>query len=74
MAKESIVLFHSHNYAIWADSALKKESIDHKMMPIPRQLSSDCGYCIRIKSDDAELVEKILHVKNIEYDRIEAAL
>ena len=71
MASETIVLFYSHNYAIWASNAFKQEALEHKMMPIPRQLSSDCGYCIRICSDHSARVEEILRERNIEYDRIE---
>ncbi|MEI6126419.1 MAG: DUF3343 domain-containing protein [Pseudomonadota bacterium] len=71
MGDEAIVLFYSHNYAIWASHALKQEALEHKMMPIPRHLSSDCGYCIRLCSNEAARAEEILKARAIEYDRIE---
>ncbi len=73
MPDQSVVLFYSHNYALWAGDALKAEGVGYKITPVPRQLSSECGYCLRIHCDDAGRVETILKTKNIEYDRIAAA-
>lgn len=70
MPDESVVLFYSHNYALWAGSALKAEHIPHKVQPVPRELSSECGYCLRIGSADAGRVLALLENKKIEYDRI----
>jgi hypothetical protein len=50
---------------------LKKKSIDHKMIPVPRHLSSDCGYCVRIKSSDREIVLETIKEKDVEFDKIE---
>ena len=34
-----------------AEKALKKEGIKHELVPVPRNLSTDCGMCIRIEGD-----------------------
>jgi len=49
---------------------LKKKGIEHKMIPVPRHLSSDCGYCVRIKSSDREIVLKIIEEFDVEFDSI----
>lgn len=67
---KSVILFHSNNYTIWAKSELKKNSIKGKMISVPRNLSSNCGYCLEINSDDENKAEKILNQKNIEFDKI----
>jgi hypothetical protein len=66
----SAILFHSNNYSLWTARALKKEGIERKLIPLPRHLSSDCGYCVRIMTIDVVRVEKLLSELGIEYDRI----
>ncbi len=72
MSEYSVILFFSNNYSIMASNVLKKNDIDHKMVPVPRHLSSDCGYCVRIKSIDIESAQRILKERSVEYERIES--
>jgi len=46
-----------------AEKLLKKEGIAHKIIPVPRHLSSDCGVCLRFSSQDELLVRKALAEK-----------
>ncbi len=71
MAEGAVILFHSTNHALYAARVLKKAKLPCKMTPIPRHLSSDCGYCVQIKAADREQVKKLISEKGIEYDRIE---
>lgn len=71
MSDFAAILFYSNNYALWTARILKKSGYFNKMIPVPRHLSSDCGYCVKIKSVDYLSVEDIIKEKNIEYDRIE---
>ncbi len=67
---EAIILFHSTNYAIWAQDLLKENNISCKMIPVPRDLSSDCGYCVRILPDDLNTSEKLLKENDVEFDKV----
>ena len=67
----SIILFNTTNNTMWAAKVLKKEGIERKLIPIPRHLSSDCGFCIRIQNETIPKVEIILQKNNIEYNGIE---
>ena len=67
---EAIILFHSTNYAIWAQNILKQNNIKCKMISVPRDLSSDCGYCVKTSSEDAGQAEKLLKDNDVEYDRV----
>lgn len=71
MSEFSVILFHSNNHSIRMSNILKKRNIDHKMIPVPRHLSSDCGYCVRIKSSDREIVLKTIKEKEVEFEKIE---
>ncbi|OHD64176.1 MAG: hypothetical protein A2176_00865 [Spirochaetes bacterium RBG_13_51_14] len=42
------VLFKSVNQTMWAVSVLKKKGVPHKLIPVPRHISADCGVCIRV--------------------------
>ena len=66
-----VILFYSNNYAIWTQNVLNEQGLDSKMISVPRELSSDCGYCIRIKKDVNSAVRDILLNNEIEFDRIE---
>ena len=47
MAEYSVVLFHSTSHAIRAEKVLEEAGFLIKMIPTPRQLSSDCGMALR---------------------------
>lgn len=66
----TVILFHSTNMAIWAADELKESSIKNKLIPVPRELSSDCGYCVSISEEDKENAESILKDNDIEYDQL----
>ena len=70
MIEYSVILFFSNSYSIWTSKELKKRGIDHKMIPVPRHLSSDCGYCVRINRDDSKMIQSVLTEKGIEFDEI----
>jgi len=72
MSEYSVVLFHSTNYSIKASNILKKNEVEHKMIPVPRHLSSDCGYCVRISSIDTEMVRELFNKTEVEFERIES--
>ena len=55
-----VVMFQSVNQTMWADKILKEKGIQHKLIPVPRHISSDCGVCLRISSDQAENVTAAL--------------
>jgi|MudIll2142460700_1097286.scaffolds.fasta_scaffold433358_2 hypothetical protein len=44
-----VLLFESVSAALLAEKILKKKGVPHKIIPVPRHLSSDCGVCIRIR-------------------------
>ena len=62
---EYIATFFSHFGAVQFSRHLKQLDIPHKTMPVPRQLSSSCGSCVRftascdVRELQQEEVEKI---------------
>jgi hypothetical protein len=46
-----VILFKAVSYALKAEKILKKEGLPHKLIPVPKHISSDCGVCLMIRSD-----------------------
>ncbi len=55
-----VFLFESVSAVLVAEKVLKDMSIPRKLIPVPKQLSSDCGVCLRVESDDQPRVEQAL--------------
>jgi len=71
MSEYSVILFYSSNYSFKGSNILKKNDIEHKMTPVPRHLSSDCGLCVRIGRGNTEMVRDLFEKTGVEFDRIE---
>ena len=46
-----VILFKAVSYALKAEKILKKEGLPHKLIPVPKHISSDCGVCLMIRLD-----------------------
>jgi hypothetical protein len=68
----SVVLFHSITGALQAEKRLKGKGIATKLIPVPRQLSSDCGVCLRFEQKDEPEVRSVLEEERIEIQGIRA--
>jgi len=68
----SVVLFHSTAHAIRAEKVLIQAGFKIKMIPTPRQLSSDCGIALRFPRADEALVRAVLKEKEVPSNGIHA--
>lgn len=55
-----VAIFHSIHRVMKAEKVLKAAGADILLIPVPRQLSSDCGLAIRYPADAQEGVERLL--------------
>ena len=69
-AQYRVVLFYSTSNALQAEKLFKKTGVGIKLIPVPRQLSSDCGICLRFDRPDEPRVKAILEKKQIEIQGI----
>jgi len=58
-----VFLFPSVNHALKAEKLLKAAGVAHKLIPVPRQISSDCGVCLRITKEQRPEVAEALQGK-----------
>ena len=43
MERDGVLIFHSIHKVMRAEKVLKSAGFDVRLMPVPRELSSDCG-------------------------------
>ena len=67
-----VVLFHSVQGALGAEKLLLAAGVAHKLITVPRHLSSDCGFCLRFAWSDRERVERLLAEGRLGVERIVA--
>ena len=55
-----VILFRSVQGALAAERILIQAAISHKLIPVPRHLSSDCGFCLRFDWQHREALTELL--------------
>jgi hypothetical protein len=63
-----VILFPSVHFALRAEKLVKEKGISHKLIPVPRHLSSDCGVCLRIPWERKEEVLEALAQAGVKVD------
>lgn len=58
-----VALFKSVNYALKAEKILQSEGIPIKLIPVPKDISTDCGVCLRFTPDLKDKVREALSGK-----------
>lgn len=62
---DMVAVFHSVHRVMEAEKILKSAGADILLIPVPRQLSSDCGLAIRYASTERALVASLLTDKGV---------
>lgn len=57
----SVILFESVSATLLAEKILKETGIAHKIIPVPKHISSDCGVCIRVDAENLDRARQALH-------------
>ena len=58
--KVYFLLFNTIHDVLKVDKILKKEKVNYELVPVPRNLSSDCGMCVKL-GDNLEDIKR--HIK-----------
>ncbi|WP_300409253.1 DUF3343 domain-containing protein [Lagierella sp.] len=65
-----IITFHTISEALRLERELKSRNLYVKLRPVPRKLSSSCGNCAFISTDELEDVQRVIEEKDLKYDGI----
>ena len=63
-----VIVFYSIHKVLAVEKILKKEKIIHDVIPVPREINSDCGMAVAIKSDDVQRVKELIVLHNQEIE------
>lgn len=70
MTQYGVVLFHTTSAVMRAEKLLKKDRYDTKLIPTPRQFSSDCGIALRFEWAHADEIKTLLDKAGVEFDKV----
>lgn len=60
-----VAIFHSIHRVMKAEKVLKEKGAEVLLIPVPRQLTSDCGLALRFAASDRKKVEGLLEAANL---------
>jgi hypothetical protein len=65
-----VVLFPSVSHCMRAESLLQAAGLHCKLIPVPRELSSDCGVALRFGWEDRSKVQGVLEEAGLEVEGV----
>ncbi len=66
------MIFKSMTHVLSAERAARANGVSCRMVPIPRNLSTDCGMCISVREEDKSAFLEAVEQKGFSPERIEA--
>jgi hypothetical protein len=70
MKEFAVVLFHTTSAVMRAEKLLINDGYSVKLIPTPRQFSSDCGIALRFDWEATDRVKLVLDEAKVEFDTI----
>ena len=70
MTQYGVVLVHTTSAVMRAEKLLVKGGYYIKLIPAPRQFSSDCGIALRFGWNQREQVKSMLDEAKVEFDAV----
>jgi hypothetical protein len=58
-----VALFNSVSHVMKAEKVLNEAGINHKIIPVPRAISVDCGVCVRFLPDQRDAIIEALRTQ-----------
>jgi hypothetical protein len=60
MGERCAAIFDSIHYVIKGEKTLKEAGVPINVVPVPREISSDCGMALEFSCEDRDRVERTL--------------
>jgi hypothetical protein len=70
MTAFAIITFPNSHFAIRAKKILERSGQKSETIPVPREFSSECGFCCKVIWENKQEIEDILRENNVELDRV----
>jgi hypothetical protein len=66
-----VVLFYTSSAALRSEKLLLKDGLIAKLIPTPREFSSDCGMALRFNWRDEQRVRMLLNLADVEISSVQ---
>jgi len=66
MTYMTVIVFHSIHDVMKAEKTLKSSNIPIDIIPVPKQISSDCGMAISFEDRHGPIVQNMLASHNVD--------
>jgi hypothetical protein len=66
----AIITFHNTHFALKAKKVLEKNGKQPETIPVPREFSSECGFCSKVAWIEKDTILKILTENSVEFDTV----
>ena len=63
----AVIIFNSTHQALLAEKALEDEGFSIDIVPLPLELSADCGLAIEFAAPDEPAIRALLADRRVEY-------
>jgi hypothetical protein len=70
MTAYAIITFRNTHFAIKAKKVLERTGKKSETIPVPKEFSSECGFCCKVLWEKKEEIEDTLLENGVEIDRI----
>ena len=65
-----VILFFSSNHAIWAERVLREAGLAVRLIPTPKELSSECGHALEAAAARLGDASAALAARGVPFDRV----
>jgi hypothetical protein len=70
MTVYAIITFHNTHFALKAKKVLEKRGRKPETIPVPREFSSECGFCCKVLWEEKDTISDILAENSVEFDAV----
>lgn len=70
MTRYGVILFHTTSSVLRAEKLLIGEGVEVKLIPTPRELSSDCGIALRFDWNCRDRITSVLKEARVDIDAV----
>jgi hypothetical protein len=68
--RHTVIIVYSTSHAMRIEKLIQEMGISCKMIPVPRQINSNCGLCVRIQRTDIDAALSIIADAQIQIEGI----
>ena len=70
MAVFGVITFYTNHFALKTKKVLEKNGKKSDLIPLPRDLGSDCGLCCKVPWEEKDEAERIIRENGVEFINI----